>query len=50
MQNHKPVREQDTVEGHAVRCMYLLTAAANLAAQNHDEARWQPAGRCGTTW
>lgn len=38
MQNHKPVREQDTVEGHAVRCMYLLTAAANLAAQNHDEA------------
>ena len=21
MQNHKPVREQDTVEGHAVRCM-----------------------------
>lgn len=38
MQNHKPVREQDTVEGHAVRCMYLLTAAANLAAKNHDKA------------
>lgn len=36
MQNHKPVREQRTVEGHAVRCMYLLTAAADLAALNGD--------------
>lgn len=38
MQNHKPVREQDTVEGHAVRSMYLLTAAADLAAETGDEA------------
>lgn len=37
MQNHKPLREQDKVEGHAVRCMYLLTAAADLAAVTDDE-------------
>lgn len=36
-QNHKPVREQDTAEGHAVRCMYLYTAAADIAAVNQDE-------------
>lgn len=37
MQNHKPLREQDKVEGHAVRCMYLLTAAADIAAVKDDE-------------
>lgn len=37
MQGHKPVREQETVEGHAVRCMYLLTAMADLAGLNGDE-------------
>lgn len=36
MQNHKPLREQDKVEGHAVRCMYLLTAAADIAAVTDD--------------
>ena len=37
MQNHKPVREQDTVEGHSVRAMYLLTAMADLAARTDDQ-------------
>ena len=37
MQNHKPLREQDKVEGHAVRCMYLLTAAADIGAVTGDE-------------
>ncbi|TDZ25655.1 Non-reducing end beta-L-arabinofuranosidase [Colletotrichum orbiculare MAFF 240422] len=29
-QAHAPILEQETVEGHAVRAMYLLTAAADL--------------------
>ena len=37
MQNHLPLREQQTVEGHAVRCMYLLTGAADLAGETGDE-------------
>ena len=36
MQNHAPVRSQRTAEGHAVRCMYLFTAAADLAAVTDD--------------
>ena len=30
-QAHKPILEQDTIEGHSVRAMYLLTAVADLA-------------------
>ncbi|OJJ49529.1 hypothetical protein ASPZODRAFT_128005 [Penicilliopsis zonata CBS 506.65] len=29
-QAHKPIAEQETVEGHSVRAMYLLTAVADL--------------------
>ncbi|KIX96206.1 uncharacterized protein Z520_07984 [Fonsecaea multimorphosa CBS 102226] len=29
-QAHKPIIEQQTIEGHSVRAMYLLTAAADL--------------------
>ncbi|KAG4426202.1 hypothetical protein IFR04_000668 [Cadophora malorum] len=29
-QAHKPIIEQETIEGHSVRAMYLLTAAADL--------------------
>ncbi|KAI9646105.1 hypothetical protein NHQ30_005545 [Ciborinia camelliae] len=29
-QAHKPIVEQETIEGHAVRAMYLLTAVADL--------------------
>lgn len=47
MQNHKPVREQTTVEGHAVRSMYLLTAAADIAAVTDDEALMEA---CRTMW
>ena len=36
-QNHRPIREQDTAEGHAVRAMYLYTAMADLAAWTADE-------------
>jgi uncharacterized protein len=30
MQAHKPIVEQEGIEGHSVRAMYLLTAAADL--------------------
>jgi len=36
-QMHKPVREQDSAEGHAVRVVYLCTAMADVAAANKDE-------------
>ncbi|KAL1600847.1 hypothetical protein SLS60_007235 [Paraconiothyrium brasiliense] len=36
-QAHKPIVEQDSIEGHSVRAMYLLTAAADLAA--HDDSK-----------
>ena len=32
-QAHKPIAEQETIEGHSVRAMYLLTAAADLVRQ-----------------
>lgn len=35
-QAHLPLREQTKVVGHAVRAMYLLSAAADLAHENDD--------------
>lgn len=35
-QAHKPILEQQTVKGHAVRAMYLLTAVADLLALHKD--------------
>ena len=35
-QSHQPVREQAKVVGHAVRAMYLLSAAADLASEKDD--------------
>ena len=37
-QSHKPVREQDTAEGHAVRAVYLYCAMADLALKYNDES------------
>lgn len=37
-QAHKPVREQTTAEGHAVRALYLYTAMADLALSYADPA------------
>lgn len=37
-QDRVPLREQRNVEGHAVRQLYLLAAAADLAAETGDEA------------
>jgi len=35
-QDHAPLREQETVEGHAVRAMYLYTGAADVALETGD--------------
>jgi uncharacterized protein len=35
-QSHRPIREHDKVVGHAVRAMYLYSAAADLAAEYDD--------------
>lgn len=39
MQAHKPIAEQDTIEGHSVRAMYLLTAVQDLVV-SPDSARF----------
>ena len=37
IQDHLPVREQFTAEGHAVRACYLYCAMADLALRENDE-------------
>lgn len=37
-QDHRPVEDQDAVEGHAVRSMYLLSAVTDVVAETGDEA------------
>jgi DUF1680 family protein len=36
-QNHLPVREQDALEGHSVRALYLATGMADVARQTGDD-------------
>ncbi|RDI70011.1 glycoside hydrolase family 127 protein [Halopelagius longus] len=36
-QAHAPVREQETVEGHSVRAMYLFAGVTDLVAETDDE-------------
>ena len=45
-----PIREQQKVVGHAVRAMYLYSAAADLAGENDDASLLDTCDRrCGTT-
>jgi DUF1680 family protein len=37
MQAHKPIREQETAVGHAVRAVYLYAGAADVADENNDQ-------------
>ena len=46
-QSHKPVREQTTAEGHAVRAVYLYCAMADLAEAYQDEGLLNA---CKTLW
>lgn len=34
---HKPIREQDSFEGHAVRCMYMASGIADVARLTGDK-------------
>ncbi len=40
-QDHKPIREQTEVVGHAVRAMYLYAAMADVAALTGDQGLWK---------
>jgi len=39
-QTHLPVREQKTMEGHAVRALYLASGMADVALRKGDESLW----------
>ena len=47
MQAHEPLRQQREVVGHAVRAMYLYSAAADLAYELKDD---ELAGVCKNFW
>lgn len=47
-QAHQPILEQQTIEGHAVRAMYLLTGAADLLCL--DKATVRPLGDKRHQW
>jgi len=40
-QDHLPIREQDTVEGHSVRAMYGFTGATSILQEVEDEPLWE---------
>ncbi len=40
-QCHLPVREQKTMEGHAVRALYLATGMADVAIRTGDRSLWE---------
>lgn len=46
-QSHKPVREQTTAEGHAVRAVYMYCAMADIAYEYKDEELLKA---CKTLW
>lgn len=46
-QIHKPVLQQESAEGHAVRLVYLCTAMADLAAETNDARFYQA---CQNIW
>lgn len=44
-QSQAPVREQQPLEGHAVRAAYLLAGVVDVAADTHDADLWQACRR-----
>jgi DUF1680 family protein len=38
MQAHVPIEEQQTIEGHSVRAVYLLTAVADMVRMDQSHA------------
>lgn len=45
-QDEKPLRERDTVDGHCVRALYLLSGAADIALYYNDKELFEAAERC----
>ena len=45
-QDEKPIRERDTVDGHCVRALYLLSGAADIALIYNDKDLADAAERC----
>ncbi len=45
-QDEKPLRERDTVDGHCVRALYLLSGAADIALHYNDKELFEAAERC----
>lgn len=46
-QNHLPVKQQDTAEGHAVRLVYLCNAMADVAFETNDKELFEA---CRKIW
>lgn len=46
-QAHRPVRDQKTAEGHAVRACYLYAGMADVAAETNDDELFEA---CETLW
>ena len=44
-QSHRPLLEQETPEGHAVRALYIYSAMADIASRMDDPAYFQAASR-----
>lgn len=44
-QHHAPVRQQDKLEGHAVRALYLVTGMADVAQRTQDQGLLDAARR-----
>lgn len=45
-QDEKPLRERDTVDGHCVRALYLLSGAADIALHYNDKELFEATERC----
>lgn len=45
-QDEKPLRERDTVDGHCVRALYLLSGAADIALLYDDKELFEATERC----
>lgn len=45
-QDEKPLRERDTVDGHCVRALYLLSGVADIAHIYDDKELYDAAERC----
>ncbi len=44
-QSHQPVRAQQTLDGHSVRALYLLSGMIDVARQSGDDTLWQACKR-----